>query len=399
MDNYLLEKLYDVFQLPIIVCKDGEICAQIPQASKYQSPLDADEKLREKLLEVAVKHKMPTFLWEEEMIYYGSFCDQKGYVYFVGPLARKTLIKSDIEAYRHGHMVKMKLKIPKMGLGITSRLLALAYYICAGEKIEHQDVVMDSLGRIVEDWEMESDVEHYQLEQSEEERGHNSIEYENRVLQLVRTGNVEAMRGIMTDELLDMDEIGVVAVDNLKKTEYLMVTFVALLTRAAIDGGLNPEKAYELGDVYLQQVEKCKSPAEMSMLGGKAQFDFTKRVREAMEERSKLSYIEKCKDYISKNLRKPFKVGEIAPAIGINRSYLAKKFAEVEGITIQQYIMKERCRHAANLLKYSEYSLSIISEYFCFSSQSHFGVQFKKYYGMTPNEYRNQYRYIDTYQK
>lgn len=66
-------------------------------------------------------------------------------------------------------------------------------------------------------------------------------------------------------------------------------------------------------------------------------------------------------------------------------------------MTIQQYIMQERCRHAANLLKYSNYPISIISEYFCFSSQNHFGVQFRKVFGVTPNEYRNQNRYIGNY--
>ena len=90
-------------------------------------------------------------------------------------------------------------------------------------------------------------------------------------------------------------------------------------------------------------------------------------------------------------------MGDIAPAIGVSRSYLAKKFAETEGITIQQYIVRERCKHAANLLKYSDYPISIISEYFCFSSQSHFGVQFKNVFGVTPNEYRNQNRYIESY--
>ena len=59
-------------------------------------------------------------------------------------------------------------------------------------------------------------------------------------------------------------------------------------------------------------------------------------------------------------------------------------------VEIQQYVMQERCRHAANLLKYSKYPISIIAEYFCFSSQSHFGRQFRLYYGMTPNEYRRQ---------
>ena len=90
------------------------------------------------------------------------------------------------------------------------------------------------------------------------------------------------------------------------------------------------------------------------------------------------------------------KVGDIAPAIGVNRSYLTRRFKENEGMSIQQYIIRERCSHAANLLKFSDYPISIISEYFCFSSQSHFGKQFKMIYGMTPNEYRSKNKYVMT---
>ena len=61
-------------------------------------------------------------------------------------------------------------------------------------------------------------------------------------------------------------------------------------------------------------------------------------------------------------------------------------------MTLQQYVIRERCAHAANMLKYSDYSISLIAEYFCFSTQSHFGRVFKEYSGMTPLEYRNRYK-------
>lgn len=43
---------------------------------------------------------------------------------------------------------------------------------------------------------------------------------------------------------------------------------------------------------------------------------------------------------------------------------------------------------AANLLKYSEASISEISDYIGFYSQSHFGKVFKQYKKMTPKEFR-----------
>ncbi len=144
--------------------------------------------------------------------------------------------------------------------------------------------------------------------------------------------------------------------------------------------------AYEL---LLQRLESCRAEGEILALNIQAQREFTARVRMAREARSRLSYIEACKAYITANLCRPFQVGDIAPAIGVNRSYLARRFSEAEGMTIQRYISRERYAHAAGLLKFSDYPISIIAEYFCFSSQSHFGRAFKAWCGMTPREYRN----------
>ena len=128
------------------------------------------------------------------------------------------------------------------------------------------------------------------------------------------------------------------------------------------------------------------------ILGSTMQRDFVERVHEAGLKKEKTGYIEDCKAYIQAHLRQPFRVGEISEAIGVSRTYLARRFLETEGMTVQQYIVLERCRHAANMLRYSEYPIPQIAAYFCFSSQSHFAAQFKRCEGMTPSAYRRQYR-------
>ena len=66
-----------------------------------------------------------------------------------------------------------------------------------------------------------------------------------------------------------------------------------------------------------------------------------------------------------------------------------KKFQQELGSTIGAYITERRLREAKSLLRFTDKSLSEISSYLCFSSQSYFQNVFRKQCGLTPLEYRS----------
>jgi transcriptional regulator GlxA family with amidase domain len=65
------------------------------------------------------------------------------------------------------------------------------------------------------------------------------------------------------------------------------------------------------------------------------------------------------------------------------------------GMGIQQYAMIKRVETAADMLRFSDESILAVSNYLCFSSQSHFGKIFKDQMGVTPQKYRDKYKLID----
>lgn len=240
-------------------------------------------------------------------------------------------------------------------------------------------------------------LEKYQLEQSEHGRNHNSFFYEHRMIEYVKSGDLEGIKKLYRKTEVDVEfsTIGNVSSDFFKKYEYYMVTGIILFSRAAVEAGVSVERAYELSDIFLRELSVAKTLPEYFEISMLSTLMFTKLV--ADDNNKKYPFVDACKDYIARNLRKPFKIQDIGRMIGVNNSYLSKVFSKTENMTISQYVTKKRCMHAANLLRYSEYSISEIAEYFCFSSQSHFGVQFKKIYGITPREYRNKYKESGTY--
>lgn len=67
-------------------------------------------------------------------------------------------------------------------------------------------------------------------------------------------------------------------------------------------------------------------------------------------------------------------------------NYLSTLFSSVEGITLEQYIIRQKIERAKELLFYDELNLSEIANQLGYSSVAHLSGQFKKITGMTPSE-------------
>lgn len=69
-------------------------------------------------------------------------------------------------------------------------------------------------------------------------------------------------------------------------------------------------------------------------------------------------------------------------------SALSKLFSEVQGVTIEQYVILQKIEKVKELLVYDELSLSQIALQLNYSSVSHLSKQFKKVTGFTPTHYK-----------
>jgi AraC-like DNA-binding protein len=79
-------------------------------------------------------------------------------------------------------------------------------------------------------------------------------------------------------------------------------------------------------------------------------------------------------------------------------SYLSNLFSSVEGVTLEQYIIRQRIEKAKELLFYDELNLSQIANRLGYSSVAHLSAQFKKVTGFTPSEMKKS-RDIENHRK
>ena len=390
-----LKTLHDLFGIPVFVSSAGKCTFRRPQEPEHLFPQETDPDFAERIYAEAKKHGKPILYLETGRIFYGLYSIGKT-CYCFGPVSRFTLTRTEIREYAKRHHCAGSLPVQRLGMRSAARMLSLFYLFLTGKSLSYDEVELEyapfreSRAEWSAKWNVEEETEYYLIEQSDYQRTHmGGIERENRIQEYIRNGDVDSVKDALYGNLLDVSDFAEVSEQPVRQVEYMLVTSITLSTRAAVEGGMNAEEAYSLGDVYLRKIEQCNGDQQMlEALGMEEQIDFARRVAQAKQRKSENLHVEKCKDYIAKNLRRELKVADIADALGISRTYLSREFSKTEGMTIQQYILQERCDHAANLLKYSDYPIAVIAEYFCFSSQSHFGSCFKRQYGMTPNEYR-----------
>lgn len=101
-------------------------------------------------------------------------------------------------------------------------------------------------------------------------------------------------------------------------------------------------------------------------------------------------FIEELKSYIKiKYLDPDFSIENLCKTKFISHSHLCRIFKEKENMPVVSYVKKMRLEYAASLLKNTDYSLKKVCVMSGFKEYEYFFRAFKKHFGVTPTEYKN----------
>lgn len=93
---------------------------------------------------------------------------------------------------------------------------------------------------------------------------------------------------------------------------------------------------------------------------------------------------------ISREPAAQWTVAELANKVGMGRSSFAARFTAEVGRTPMEVVTEHRMRLAADLLKSSPLKITEISERSGYGSEAAFSRRFRRYYGLTPGQMRQQ---------
>jgi AraC-like DNA-binding protein len=149
--------------------------------------------------------------------------------------------------------------------------------------------------------------------------------------------------------------------------------------------GLHPEKV-TLGEAVIKEDHLSSSQQE------KLDTALVNLGFERIDDR-KGRLIEAIKKFVIQKIHHTDKVdlklnwsSVLADEMHYEYNYLSNLFSSMEGITLEQYIIRQKIEKVKELLFYDELNLSEIADRLGYSSVAHLSNQFKKVTGLTPSE-------------
>lgn len=277
--------------------------------------------------------------------------------------------------------------IMPMPLNSIMQILCTINYILNDEKLTLEDIIIyDS-----EQKEYEKEINKIELKNNLNTNItniHNTIDLENMILNYVRNGNLDSLKQWL--QKAPAIRGGILANEQIRQLKNTFVVTITLVSRSAINGGLDIDEALSLSDSYIQKCELLNSIERITNLQYHMLLDYTKRVYDLKINKINSKLVLSITNYIKHHITEPINITKLAKDLFISRTYLATKFKNETNMTLSNYYLKMKIDEAENLLIYTNKSLNQISSYLGFSSQSHFTNTFKKYTNKSPNEFRKE---------
>ena len=351
--------------------------------------------LSEDILNEIKIQQNPIIISKDEKIFFGICYCSDHYKAVLGPVSMIEVSDQEKNEFKKKYHIEMEISddnFLKKSIYNLAQTLGLIYHYYSGNNVNCEDIISHkSVDKILR--EIDAKKHEYSLNNSENKKENHAFYNTQKIKQIVMNGDTEALEREIS--LVDFENMGIFTASNYKRFEYMAVNSANIHAQAAVEGGLPSSVAFDLCDVYTRRIEACHTLADLHQIMLAISRDFTNRVKEYKEQRRDSSYVERCKDYVIKNLNQPISLQSVATHLHLSKYYLSRIFYEKEKIHLHDYINRERINAASNMLKYSDFSLVNIASYFCFGSQSHFGTVFKKYQGITPRQYRDRYQMLD----
>lgn len=174
---------------------------------------------------------------------------------------------------------------------------------------------------------------------------------------------------------------------ELRNRKNLMITFNSLLRRTAYEAGVHPFYIDAVSSNYARLIEQSQTVAEILDISPY----MVRSYCDLVEKRSMSSYSEPVRQIlvtVDASLTGDLSLKRFAEELFLNTSYLSTLFKKEVGMTLTDYVNKNRIDYAKKLLKSTTLSIQDIAIQCGIPDIHYFTRLFRREMGMSPREWR-----------
>lgn len=380
--------LYNYLTVPLYLLEEGCITACWPEQKKaFYPPRHYIDKLEHFQGEISI-------CFNAQQACFGLIViSESGQSLLVGPVGflpynnhmikylcnEYSILSEDIEDF-----TSFFRNIPVINYGTFLKLLLLLNLNLNGHSLQQEDIAGNIDNYSSTAVKERHSAETYQLKESE--KIFDNFDVEQEFLYYIEKGDLKKLKEFSLK--IKHVDVGTIANDNLRQMKNMCLVTLTLVSRAAMRGGLPSGIAYTLSNAYYQHIEKLNNISLLNELVWNIQEDYCIRVAENNISEINDDMLLKAIRYVQNNTNKNIKVFDIARHVGYSSEYLSRRFKKELGFGLNEFIRRCKLEESKMLLSYTNMSISEISSYLYFSSQSHFQKVFREQYQITPFAYR-----------
>lgn len=163
---------------------------------------------------------------------------------------------------------------------------------------------------------------------------HTPYEIETTFLSSVKKGSRTDVKLMINNTIDSGITIGKMSSDNLRQIKYWAVSLFTLITRSAIQGGLDETTAYNYADNCIINIDKMTKTDDIVEYVIKKCITLTDMVAESRENSVYPQPIRKCLHYINTHLHEKLDVAALSKECGLSEDYLSYLFKKNMGINL-----------------------------------------------------------------
>jgi len=216
---------------------------------------------------------------------------------------------------------------------------------------------------------------------------HYPMEIENELLDAVKKCNVVVAKELLNDL---MGRIFFQSGADFSKIKSSVAELVILISRAAIEGGADPDRIFAFKENYINSIDSFENVDEICVWLGRVLQRFIGYVFEFTDVKHS-DTIYKITAYVGENYMNKITLDDIAAHVYLSKSYVSKVFKEEIKYSLTDYINRVRVDKSKELFADPRLSLAEIAYLVGFDDQSYFTKIFKKNVGVSPGKFREKF--------